>query len=100
MTVSAPGVVKGFLSAAIAPSALAILFPTLGRSSRLLNFLIVVEALGDTICSLLPSHLFVHSFIPAISLALFQVLYYAEALPTQHEYCAVISRRSATGNCE
>jgi len=27
-------------------------------------------------------------------------LYYSEALQTQHGYCAGISRRSATGNCE
>ena len=29
-----------------------------------------------------------------------QVLYYSEALQTQHRYCARVSRRSATGNCE
>src|SRR6218665_4217653 len=38
------------------------------------------------------------SFIPAISIAPLQVLYYSEALLTQ--YCAGISRQSATGNCE
>src|SRR6218665_3299549 len=27
-------------------------------------------------------------------------LYYSGALPTQHGYCAGVSRRSATGNCE
>jgi len=36
----------------------------------------------------------------AISIAPLQVHYYSEALPTQHGYCARISRRSATGNCE
>jgi len=33
-----------------------------------------------------------HSFIQAISIALLQVLYYSEALPTQHGYCVVVSR--------
>jgi len=42
----------------------------------------------------------IHSFIQAISIALPQVLYYSEAIPTQQKYCAGISRRSATGNCE
>jgi len=42
----------------------------------------------------------IHSFIQAISIAPLQVHYYSEALPTQHGYCAEISRRSATGNCE
>jgi len=28
------------------------------------------------------------------------LLCYSETLPTQHGYCAGISRRSATGNCE
>ena|SRR6218665_3179585 len=40
----------------------------------------------------------VHSFIPAISIAPLQVLYYSEALPTtglQHGYCIGVSRRSA-----
>jgi len=27
-------------------------------------------------------------------------LHYSEALPTQHGYCAGVSCRSATGNCE
>ena len=36
---------------------------------------------------------FIHSFIPAISIALLQVLYYSEAL--QHGYCIGVSRRSA-----
>src|SRR6218665_2128592 len=40
------------------------------------------------------------SFIQAISIAPLQVHYYSEALPSQHGYCAGISRRSATGNCE
>ena len=39
------------------------------------------------------------SFIQTISIAPLKVLYYSEALPTQHGYCAGISRRSATGNC-
>ena len=42
----------------------------------------------------------VHSFIQAISIVPLQVCYYSEALPTQHRYCARVSRRSATGNCE
>src|SRR6218665_1547189 len=43
-----------------------------------------------------------NSFIQTISIAPLQVNYYSEALPTQHEYtyCAGVSRRSATGNCE
>src|SRR6218665_4123919 len=36
----------------------------------------------------------IHSFIPAISIAPIQVLYYSEALPTQQGYCAGVSRRS------
>ena len=39
-------------------------------------------------------------FIQAISIAPLQVQYYSEVLLTQHGYCAGISRRSATGNCE
>ena len=42
----------------------------------------------------------VHSFIQAIFITLLQVHYYLEALPTQHEYCAGVSRRSAIGNSE
>jgi len=42
----------------------------------------------------------VHSFIQAIYIAPLQVRYYSEALPTVHGYCAGVSRRSATGNCE
>src|SRR6218665_809516 len=37
-----------------------------------------------------------HSFIPGISIAPLQVLYYSEALPTTaHGYCIGVSRRSA-----
>src|SRR6218665_3094790 len=43
---------------------------------------------------------FIRSFIQVISTAPLQVRYYSEALPTQHGYCAGVSRRSATGNCE
>ena len=43
---------------------------------------------------------FIHSFIQTIPIAPFQVHYYSEALSTQHGYCAGISRRSATSNCE
>ena len=43
--------------------------------------------------------LFIHSFIPAISIAPLQVLYYSEALPTTARipdgYCIGVSRRSA-----
>jgi len=46
------------------------------------------------------SYTFIQSFSQAISVAHFQVHYYSEALPTQHGYCAEISHRSATGNCE
>jgi len=42
----------------------------------------------------------IHSFIRAISIAPLQFRYYSEALPTQHGYCAGISSRSATCNCE
>src|SRR6218665_2172886 len=41
-----------------------------------------------------------HSFIQTISITPLQVQFYSEALPTQHGYCAGVSRRSATGNCE
>jgi len=41
-----------------------------------------------------------YSFIHTISIAPLQVHYYSEALPTQHGYCAGVSRRSATGNCD
>jgi len=43
---------------------------------------------------------FIHAFIQAISIAPLQVHYYSVALSTQHGYCAGVSRRSATGNCE
>src|SRR6218665_54464 len=43
---------------------------------------------------------FIHLFIQIISIAPLQVHYYSEALPTQHGYCARVSRRSATGNCK
>jgi len=39
-------------------------------------------------------------FVQTISIAPLQVHYYSDALPTQHGYCARISCRSATGNCE
>src|SRR6218665_4030732 len=42
----------------------------------------------------------INSFIQDIYIELLQVHFYSEALPTQHGYCAVVSRRSATGNCE
>src|SRR6218665_1222341 len=42
----------------------------------------------------------IHSFIQAISIAPLQVRRYSEALPTQHGYCAEVSRRSATDNCK
>src|SRR6218665_3041461 len=37
-----------------------------------------------------------HSFIQTIYIAPLQVHFYSEALPTQHGYCAGVSRRSAT----
>ena len=43
---------------------------------------------------------FIHSFIQTISIAPLKVQFYSEALPTQPGYCAGVSRRSATGNCE
>jgi len=43
---------------------------------------------------------FIHSFIQTICIAPLQVHFYSEALLTQHGYCAGVSRRSATGNCE
>ena len=39
-------------------------------------------------------------FVQAISIAPLQVLYYSEALPTQHGYCVRVSRQSVTGNYE
>ena len=44
--------------------------------------------------------LFIHLFIQAISIAPLQVINYSGELPTQHGYCAGISRRCATGNRE
>src|SRR6218665_3225950 len=41
-----------------------------------------------------------YSFIQAISIAPIKVRYYPESLPTQHGYCAEVSRRSGTGRCE
>src|SRR6218665_1070153 len=39
---------------------------------------------------------YIHSFIPAISIAPLQVLYYSEALPTTARgYCIGVSRQSA-----
>src|SRR6218665_2357777 len=38
---------------------------------------------------------FIHLFIQAISIAPLPFNYYSEALPTQHGYCVVVSRRSA-----
>jgi len=38
---------------------------------------------------------FIHTFIQAISIALLQVHYHSEALPTQHGYCVGVSRRIA-----
>jgi len=35
---------------------------------------------------------FFHSFIHSISIVPLQVLYYSEALPTHHGYCAGISQ--------
>src|SRR6218665_717220 len=43
---------------------------------------------------------FIHSLIQVIFIAPLQVRYYSEVLPTQHGYCAGVSRRSATGNCK
>src|SRR6218665_1455947 len=40
------------------------------------------------------------SFIQTISIAPLQVRYYSEEIPTQHGYCAGVSRRSATHNRE
>jgi len=42
----------------------------------------------------------IYVFIQTISIAPLQAHYYSEALPSQHGYCAGISRRSATGNGE
>src|SRR6218665_2616778 len=38
--------------------------------------------------------------IMMISIAPLQVLNYSEVFPTQHGYCARISQRNTTGNCE
>src|SRR6218665_2789119 len=51
-------------------------------------------------CMCVCIHSFIHSFIQTISIAPLQVNFYSESLPTQHGYCAGVSRRSATGNCE
>src|SRR6218665_3541356 len=44
--------------------------------------------------------IFCISFIQTINIAPQQVHFYSEALPTQHGYCAGVSRRSARGKCE
>src|SRR6218665_2499167 len=45
--------------------------------------------------------IFMHSFIcSGYFYSASSVHYYSEALPAQHEYCAGVSRRSTTGNCE
>src|SRR6218665_3243516 len=43
---------------------------------------------------------FIHLFIQTISIGPLQVHYYSEALLTQHGYCAGVSCRCATRNCE
>src|SRR6218665_96749 len=45
-------------------------------------------------------YMYSFSFIQTISISPLQVLYYSGVLPIQHGYCAGISRRNATGNCE
>jgi len=55
---------------------------------------------GKLKCLAVGGSLYIHSFIQFIFIAPIQVHYYSEALPTEHGYCARISRRSATGNCE
>src|SRR6218665_2622535 len=52
------------------------------------------------LCVLYKKQCMFNSFIHSISIAPLQVSYYSEVLPTQHGYCAGVSRRSATGNCE
>jgi len=54
----------------------------------------------NKMCGKIFVHLFIHSFIQAISIAHLQVRYYSKAFPTQHGYCAEVSRRSATGSCK
>ena len=44
-------------------------------------------------------HSFIHSFIPAISIAPLQVLYYSEALPTTARILYRCSTPKRTGNC-
>ena len=46
------------------------------------------------------SAIFINSLIQTIFIVPLQVHFYSEALPTQHGYCAGVSCRSATGNCE
>src|SRR6218665_3798489 len=81
------------------------------RYKHKLNILIICKNLKDCLTKgnsgVKPSlsiysfiHSFIHSFIQTISIAHLQVPFYSEALPTQHGYCARVSRRSATGNCE
>ena len=58
------------------------------------------ETVPDEKLHLVTIHSFIHSFIQTISIALLQVHFYSEALPTQQGYSAGVSRGSATGNCE
>src|SRR6218665_641725 len=69
-----------------------------------LLFLSPVQHRGLPICTQMTGrptiHPSMHSFSQTISIVPHQVHFYSEALPTQHGYCAGVSRRSATGNCE
>jgi len=60
---------------------------------------LVFLAYPQWLCVIISS-LYIHSFIPAISIAPLQVHYYSEPLPTKHKYCVEVSHWSATGNCE
>jgi len=57
------------------------------------------QSRSETSISILDYFYLFYLFIPDISIALPEVHYNSEALPTQHRYCAGVSRRSATGNC-
>jgi len=69
-----------------------------GKTILLLDYVLYTQFLENS--RLGPWNSFIHSFIQTISVAPLQVHFYSEALPIQHGYCAGVSRRITTGNCE
>src|SRR6218665_1040804 len=72
--------------------------PICGKASRLTCLLLQAPMPFESIVDFSGAIRF-HSFIQTISIAPLQVHYCSEALPTQHGYCAKVSRQSAASNC-